>query len=367
MVLGIRGLPNVQGGVETHAQQLYPRLAALGCEVTALVRTPFVARGVTSFGPIRIVRLWSPHRAGMEALVHSLLGVLYAAFARPDVLHIHSIGPAVVTPLARLFGLRVVVTFHSQNYNHEKWGGLARWTLRAGERSGARWSQACIAVSGSLVEMIQVKYRRRAHLIPNGVVPAVFSTDTSELKHFGLQPGRYLLHVGRVSSEKRQLDLISAFAAAATDGWNLVLVGAVETDSYARQVRQAAAQAGVIMAGFQKGEPLAQLFTHAGGFVLPSSNEGLPIALLEALSYRLPVLVSDIPANLELDLEPNSYFPMGNVSKLSAALRWLMQTPRDVARGEERRRAVTTKFDWDAVATATLNIYKSLQTHERPQ
>src|ERR1022692_2879905 len=140
MVLGIRGMPNIQGGVETHAEQLYLRLAALGCKVEALVRTPFVPRGQRSLGPIRIRRLWAPQRAGVEALVHSVIGVLYAGFARPDILHIHGIGPAIVTPIARLLGLRVVVTHHGRDYEREKWGAFARWVLRLGERFGTRKS-----------------------------------------------------------------------------------------------------------------------------------------------------------------------------------------------------------------------------------
>ena len=104
MVLGIRGIPSVQGGVETHAEQLYERLAHLGCDVEVLVRTPFVPSDRRSFGSIRIRRIWSPRTSGFEAVIHSLLGVLYAAVVRPDILHIHAIGPAIVTPLARLLG-----------------------------------------------------------------------------------------------------------------------------------------------------------------------------------------------------------------------------------------------------------------------
>jgi len=360
MVLGVRGMPNVQGGVETHAEQLYERLATLGCDVEVLVRTPFVPPGQQAFGSIRIRRLWAPRKAGFEALVHSVIGVLYAGLKRPDVLHIHSIGPAIVTPLARLFGLKVVVTYHSQNYEHEKWGGLARWLLRTGERFGMRCSNARIAISKLIAGLIRSKHGRDSFLIPNGVVPPTPASQTDVIEGLGLQPGRYFLQVGRISHEKRQLDLVNAFGQGNIGDWKLVLVGGLDASPYSQEVEKAAREANVVLAGFQKGVALAQLYSHAGGFILPSSNEGLPIALLEAMSYGLPVLASDIPPNLELALPQLCYFPMGNVPALAAALERMMSTPRDAAASAARRQWVIDSYDWNRVAADTLRVYRSV-------
>src|SRR6185312_5078097 len=137
-VLGVRGIPNVQGGIETHAEHLYARLAQMGCDVEVIVRTPFTPPNARSFGAVRLRRLWAPERAGFEALVHSFIGVLYAGVTRPDILHIHAVGPAIVTPIARLLGLRVVVTHHGPDYDRDKWGRFARWVLQTGEHVGMR-------------------------------------------------------------------------------------------------------------------------------------------------------------------------------------------------------------------------------------
>src|SRR5262249_16634444 len=153
------------------------------------------------------------------------------------------------------------------------------------------------------------KYGRESDLIPNGAVPVSLQTESGEIERFGLERGRYFLQVGRIVAEKRQLDLIEAFALARPPGWKLVLVGA-GSDAYGNRVQAAGTQAGVVLAGYQRGVALAQLYTHAGAFVLPSSHEGLPIALLEALTYGLPVLASAIPANLEVALPESSYFPV---------------------------------------------------------
>ena len=225
MVLGVRGIPNVAGGVETHAEQLYRRLAALGCHVEVIVRTPFVSKAAKSFGPIRLRRIWAPRRPGLEALVHSILGVLYAGLTRPEILHIHAIGPAIVTPIARLLGLRVVVTHHGPDYDRDKWGGFARWVLRTGERMGMRYSHARIVISKVIQTLVESKYARDSTLIPNGVLVAEPRVETNHVERYGLEPGRYFLQVSRIVPEKRQLDLIRAFALAKPPGWKLALVG----------------------------------------------------------------------------------------------------------------------------------------------
>lgn len=361
MVLGIRGMPNVPGGIETHAEQLYQRLAALGCDVEALVRSPFVPARQTAFGAIRLRRLWSPSERwpGIEALAHSLLGVLYAGFSRPDVLHIHAIGPALVTPIARLFGLKVVTTHHGMDYEREKWGTVARVVLRMGERFGMRWSHARIAISKPIAELIRSRHDVIAHHIPNGVVVGELYSDCQHLRQFNLEPGRYFLHVGRMVPEKRHLDLIAAYAAQPR-AWKLLLVGALDRGDYSRQVAAAAANAGVVLAGYRSGDTLKQAYSHAGAFVLPSSHEGLPIAALEALSYGLPVLASDITANVDIGLDSASYFPLGNVDALAAGLTRLEHTPPDEEARRSRRLWTAQKYNWQRIAEQTLEVYNEV-------
>lgn len=360
MVLGIRGMPNIPGGIETHAEQLYARLSALGCNVEALVRSPFVASDVRSFGSIRIRRLWSPRVPRVEAFLHSFIGVVYAGIARPDILHIHGVGPAIVTPLARLLGLRVVVTHHSPDYEREKFSRFACWVLRLGERVGMHYSHARIAVSKTIADLVLSQYGRDAYLIPNGVASVEPSSGAEHVRRFGLEPGRYFLEVSRMDPGKRQLDLIRAYAAADVRGWKLALVGSLDNSRYSQQVRSAAKDAGVVLTGYLRGEPLRQLYSHAGAFVLPSAHEGLPIALLEALSYGLPVLASDIPGNLELNLESSNYFPLGDTSALAAHLKQLTQAPMNDGERAARRLSTARSYNWDRIAQQTLQVYRSI-------
>lgn len=359
-VLGLRGLPNVEGGVETHAENLYPRLAALGCDVEILVRTPFSAPDQHSFGSIRLCRLWSPRSPGVEAFVHSILGVLYAGWARPDVLHIHAIGPAIVTPLARLLGLRVVVTHHGPDYERDKWGRIAKYVLRLGERYGMRWSHARIAISPVIRDLVRDRHRRECDVIPNGVPAAVVRTTDDHVRRLGLLPRRYFLHVGRMVPEKRQLDLIDAFCQVARGGWQLAIAGRLGDEPYSREVRRRAEACGAVLTGFVQGEVLAQLYSHAGAFVLPSSHEGLPIALLEALSYGVPIVASDIAANVAVGLAPDCYFPLGDTASLARRMSERISGTDTLGERAARRRWVAERYDWDQIALQTLAVYKRI-------
>lgn len=363
MVLGLRGFPDVQGGVEAHAENLYPLLAQLGCHVEVLVRSPYwsAERGDNWQG-VNFRRLWSPRHRGLEAFVHSLVGVIYAGVKRPDILHIHAIGPAIVSPLARLMGLRVVVTHHGPDYEREKWNSFAKRVLRMGEKLGMRFSHQRIVISRVIADLVAVKYRLGSVLIPNGVTVPALPKSLEVLRRYRIAPGRYILCVSRFVPEKRQMDLIRAFASAQLKGWKLVLVGSIEpSDEYISSVQALAADTpGVVLTGFQSGKTLCELYAHAGIFVLPSSHEGHPIALLEALSFGLAVLASDIAPNLEIGLPAEKYFPLGDIPRLANSLRDSAALPPDSAKRLRLRAWLRQKYDWQKIAKDTLDVYRAV-------
>jgi len=284
------------------------------------------------------------------------------------VLHIQAVGPALMTPLARLLGLKVVVTHHGPDYDRQKWGRFAKLVLQLGERFGMRWSNGRIVISETIRSLVREKHGRESTLIPNGVVVPEMPGTLGALALSGLEPGKYVLLVSRLVPEKRHLDLIAAFQRAALPGWKLAIVGASDhPDAYVRQVLDvAAATPGVVCTGLQTGLALRELYAHAGMFVLPSSHEGLPIAMLEALSYGLPVVASDIPANLEVGLPVEHYFPLGDVSALAARLQEFAAQPLTAEARESRRAWVSERFDWRDIAKRTLAVYQAVVLGAKP-
>ena len=134
VVTGTRGIPGIQGGVETHCQELYPRIAAMGHDVTVIRRTPYVSDCNKEYSGVRLVDVYAPRKKSFEAIVHTFLAIIKARRMNADILHIHAIGPAIMVPFARMLGLKVVMTNHGPDYDRQKWGRMAKAILKTGER-----------------------------------------------------------------------------------------------------------------------------------------------------------------------------------------------------------------------------------------
>lgn len=351
----------MQGGVETHVRNLATELDRLGITVGVFVRTPYAARGQNLPGTqVRIIRVWAPQLVAAEALLHTLLCILYAAIMRPRLIHIHAVGPSLMVPVARLLGLRVVTTHHGEDYRREKWGKVARRLLKMGEVCQARFSNRTLCVSRSLSAALTTQYGREFSYVPNGVRNPKALAPTAVLQELQLRPQAYVLTVSRIVPEKRHLDLIAAWSRLQGDGMTLVIAGLPDlmSERYGRRVHDAAAAtSNVVLAGFRTGAELQALYENAALFVLPSSHEGLPIALLEAMAHGCPVLVSDLPAHRDLKLGPQNYHAVGDVDDLAAKIgEHLSRTPTSPPCWESMLRP----FRWTTIAAETLAAYRDV-------
>jgi len=363
--VGLRGIPDVEGGIESHAQSLYALLVERGFDITVHARRGFVSSETPhQWRGINIVPSWSPRQAGLEALLHTFIAILQAWKQGADLLHIHAVGPALLTPMARLLGFYVVVTHHGRDYEREKWGGFAKFLLKTGERFAARFAHRVICVARNDADRLNGIYGADTALaIPNGAPRLAAPEAPAILQSLGLKSGRYILNVARLVPEKRQLDLIAAFGRLAAPGWKLVLVGSALNESdYPGIVEKATRNtSGCIMAGSRGGAELATLYAHAGAYVLPSAHEGLPITLLEALSFGLPCLASDIAANREVRLRDDAYFPVGDIDRLRACMYSMIcsaeNTPAQDARIlGQRLHLLPPEYRWESVAETTAKV-----------
>ena len=355
VVTGTRGIPNIMGGVETHCEELFPRIAAKGYDVAIIRRTNYVKDNLQEYKGIKLYDISAPKKKSFEAIIHTLKSVWVAKFRfRADILHIHAIGPALVTPFARLLGLKVVFTHHGHDYNRDKWGRVAKFMLKFGERMGCCFANEVIAISETISDNIKKLYKRKnVHLIYNGVPAPEFISSMDYLGELGIESKKYVFAMGRFVPEKNFHHLIEAFALLSTD-CKLVLAGDADfEDCYSKKLKKLASENNVVLTGFIKGEKLQVLLTHARLFVLPSSHEGLPISLLEAMSYNLPVIASDIVPNVNIKLPQECYFQTGNVTDLSKKLRCFLEDM------PERMAYPMEKYDWDAIAGQTVGVYKN--------
>ena len=359
LVLGLRGVIDVPGGIETHARHLYPLLVRMGCDVEVIQRAPYFRERRPEFWHgVRLSYLWSPTRPALETAVHTVLGTVYAAFRRPDILHLHAVGPGLLAPFARLLGLRVVVTHHAEDYRQEKWGTLAKTVLRTGEWLAMRFANQRITVSPVIAQNIKRRIGVQPDVIPNGTSRVVRAASTTAPAAFGLKPGHYVLCVARITPTKRLHELIEAFRQARLpDEWKLVLVGGLDDSDYVARIRRlAAGDDRIVLTDFQRGRALRELYSHAGLFVLPSAVEGHPIALLEALSYGIPALASAIPGNLTVPLPRSRFVEVGDIAAWGTAMTAAADdTSTDWAALREKVRDL---YSWRSAAAKTLAVYQ---------
>lgn len=367
VVTGLRGIPDIMGGVETHCEELLPRIAALDSAVQIIVagRSAYLANADSKHSTYRGVAIravLSMRGRSSEAITGTISGVIYARAKNADILHIHAIGPALLTPLSRLLGMRTVITHHGTDYDRAKWGMAGRAALRVGEIIALRFANDIIAISPSLAAQLKTRFpgaAHRIHYIPNGAPEmGLLEQEPHEtLASFGLEAGKYILTVGRLVPEKGADYLIRAYRASNTDR-KLVIVGAADHDSdYSARLLAEGSEA-VVFPGQQSRAVLRQLYENAALFVLPSFHEGLPISALEAGRCGCPMVLSDIQANRDIGLPEKHYFPVGDEDALRACL---AAEPTHFAIDKDE---MSARFDWDRSAQATLAVYRRTQPPE---
>jgi len=289
------------GGVETHVHFLAEELQQRGHEVVTFVRRRYGYEAGDPQGAV--ISRPCIHTKHLEAITHSSLCALEASLRRFDIVHFHGVGPSLSIPLTRVRGRPAVcVTIHDQDYNKDKWSWFAQRMLRAGEASACRHADAVITVARYLQQHLYDVYGRRVTYIPNGNDPLPVQPPGPALAEHGLEAGRYLLFLARLVPEKGCDVLIRALRESDTAYQLAVVGGASYSDEHAAYLRRLAGDDSRIrFLGFQSGAVLDELRTNAGAYVMPSRQEGLPLSMLEMLSYGMPVIASDIPAVHEVD------------------------------------------------------------------
>lgn len=354
-VLGTRGFPGIQGGVERHCERLYPQMRDLSIRVFR--RKPYVQKSDVSYPNISFTDLPSTRISGFEAVLHSLLATLVAMFSKADIVHIHNIGPAMFAPLLRLAGKKVVLTYHSANYEHDKWNAFAKAILRLSERIALTFANRIVFVNKFQMQRYSESVKSKSTYIPNGIVPTNPSPNTDFLDKLGVAPKKYILSVGRITPEKGFDLLVSAYNRLDTDV-KLVIAGAPDQNSkHLDELKSiAGGNSNVVFAGFTDGDNLAQLYTNALAYVLASRIEGFPLVLLEAINFDLPLLVSDIEATHLLKLSPKSYFTASDDNAIFNKLSEFLSEPDKTSYKCTCEKAAD--YSWYSIARQTVEVYK---------
>ncbi len=364
--IGPKGIPTQQGGIEKHVEELSVRLADLGFDVTVYSRAYYTGdtRKSYEYKGVKIINLPSLKTKNLDAISHTFIASVHALFQNYDVIHYHGVGPSLLSFIPRIFKPRtkVVATFHCIDRQHQKWGLFAKTMLAAGEWAACRFPHETIAISQILKKYCYYRFDKEVNYIPNGVSVTPESNDAKWLSENGLERGNYIVAVSRLIRHKGIHTLIDAYNQIATDK-KLVIVGSgANTDDYVGQVKEMAKDnKNIIFAGLKSGEELAAIFRNAGLFVQPSEAEGLSIALLEAMAYGVPAIIS----NIEENQEPAEGFALEFINKNSQSLADKLnyalthETEMKTLAQKAKDRA-DKNYNWDNIAKDTAKLYCTL-------
>ena len=372
-MIGQKGIPAVYGGVERHVEEIASRLVEKGHEVTVYCRPYYMDENKykdDTYKGIKIKVLPTVRSKHLDAIVHCFVSSLNLFRNEYDIVHYHAIGPSTVSFISRLFFKKTVVTIHGLDWQRKKWSFFATLFLKLGERTAYYFPNKTISVSRTLKGYYDNKYNGNIEYIPNGVNNSPEPSCEIITKKYGLKTNDYIVFISRLEPEKGCHYLIEAFKKIVT-GKKLVVVGdSIYSKDYVRSLHQMAENCeNIIFTGNVVGQELAELFENAYLFVLPSEIEGLPIVILEALSFGKCILASDIPENMEVLFPPPKTngaqygysFQSKNISDLSEKLKTLIDSPEKVAEmAAKSKKYVEQNFNWDIITDQTEQVYYSL-------
>lgn len=372
-VIGSKGLPPYEGGIEHHCAEIYPRIAAKGHLVDLFARSSYTGlswRDPNEFRGVRIVSLPGSRFNGVDALINSALSTIASSLRKYNVIHFHALGPSLWLWLPHIVtGSKIIVTCHGLDWQRNKWGKLPSLLIRLGELAAVRFAHRIIVVSEELQRYFWETYGRETIYIGNA--PASYPESELGFSYgtsLGLDQGRYILFLGRLVPEKCPDLLITAFQQLQLEGWKLVIAGGMTDNSAFTEniLKLAAGRTDIVFTGELRGNQLAEIVRNAGVFVLPSALEGMSLALLEAMREKVPVIASDIPVHrMIIGQERGLLFQANDLEACRSKIEWAVQhLPQMGIMASKAQAYVEKHHNWDCIIEEHLTIYQQVLTSD---
>lgn len=366
-MLGHKRIPSREGGIEIVVEELAARMVALGHEVTCYNRgghhvsgKEFDQRKDKEYKGIKLKTALTLNFKGIAAMSSSVFGGIGAAFGRYDVVHFHAEGPCAMLWLPKLFGKRCVATIHGLDHQRAKWGKLASTYIMLGEKCAVKFADEIIVLSEGVKQYFQDTYGRKTRFIPNGVNKPEIKSAELIIEKYGLTKDSYILFLGRLVPEKGIRYLIEAFKDVQTDKKLVIAGGSSDTDEFANELKELAKDdERILFTGFVQGQVLEELYSNAYVYTLPSDLEGMPLSLLEAMSYGNCCLVSDILECTEVVEDKALVFTKSDVNDLKEHLQAVCNHS-EVVKELKNKAAdfICKKYNWDEIVQKTLKLYR---------
>ncbi len=365
-MLGHKRIPSREGGIEIVVEELSTAMALSGHSVTCYNRRGHHVSGSSfdeekrkEYKGVRLKNVWTLKKRGLAAVSASFFAAICAAFGRYDIVHFHAEGPCAMLWLPKLFGKRCIATIHGLDHQRAKWGRFASWYIRTGEKCAVKHAHEIVVLSEGVKNYFAEKYGRETVFIPNGVTRPQTREAKEIEENFGLQKDGYILYLGRIVPEKGLKYLIEAYRQIDTDKKLVIAGGSSDTVGFQAEMRELAKDDDrIIFTDFVQGLVLEELYSNAYIYTLPSDLEGMPLSLLEAMSYGNCCLTSNIEECAAVIEDHGVTFEKGNVEDLKAKLEYLLASPDTVSKYKKSAADfICSKYSWDDVVSRTLKLY----------
>lgn len=375
-MIGQKGIPAIQGGVERHVHDLSLGLVEKGHEVTVYARKWYSPNENKTFQGVNIKLLPSIHTKHLDAISHTFLATIDAIRNNFDVIHYHGVGPSLLAWIPRIFARKslVICTFHSIDRYHQKWNPLAKLMLRLGEKSACVFPHKTIVISQGLQKYCLNEFNKETIYIPNGINLFNREIGQEEIKKFGLNKNQYLLMVSRLIPHKGAHILVEAFnnlkknhpENQTIQNLKLAIVGgSAYTDDYVKKLhRLASTNNQIVFTDFQSGETVNQLYANSLALIHPSFNEGLPITVIEAMSHGKPVLLSNIAEHIELGTDYNLIFKDNDIKDLEEKMLYFINLDEDAKKllGVQNKLIIENDYQWKNLIPKIIQVYQKENT-----
>ena len=365
-MIGHKRIPSREGGVEIVVEELATRMAAMGHQVdvynrkgknVADAKADLEVHKLNEYKGVKLINVPTSQRKSLNALLYSLNATIKAIFGHYDIIHYHAEGPCVMLVIPHLLGIRTIATIHGLDWQRAKWGGIATKYILLGEKIAAKYADEVIVLSKGVQKYFLDMYDRKVMYIPNGVNIPDNKPANLIIKKYGLTKDSYILFLARLVPEKGLHYLLKAFKEVNTDKKLVVAGGSSHSDEYVDKIKKMAVEDNrIILTDFVQGQVLQELFSNCFLYVLPSDVEGMPISLLEAMSYGCRCLVSDINENVEVVGENGFTFAKGDIIDLKEKIIKILHVNNCYYNSNIN--ILRDKYNWDTIVRQVVNLYE---------
>lgn len=362
--IGHKRIQEREGGVEIVVSELVTRLVKKGHDIDVYNRKGnnvldknIRTKNIKEYNGAKVINIPTINKKGLEALIYSILASIKIAFSKYDVVHYHAEGSCAMLWLPKFFHKRIIVTIHGLDWQRSKWGGFATKYIKFGEKCAVKYADEIIVLSENVKKYFKETYNRETHFIPNGVNKPEYREPKIIKEKYGLNKENYILFLARIVPEKGLDYLVDAYNDITTDMKLVIAGGASHTGEYLQSIiNKCKDNKQIIMTGFVQGDELEELYSNCYLYCLPSDVEGMPLSLLEAMSYGKNCLVSNIPENMQVIDKFGTYFEKSNIEDLKNKLQKCLDINNKISENEISN-YILSKYNWDKIVDETEKIY----------